>query len=749
MTPLRYPTLLLLALSALAGAQEPAIGDTSVPKAAPLPQAESVPSTSTLPAAPAPSGTEASAHPPAASADTAATAPQAYDLDRAVIRGAARPLTRKESDQVARMPLRYLENPQAYSVVPKELVSEQMAVDYNSAFKNIAGASRGVQWMQGHSMFYSRGFLSSTEVRNGLSVNLVTDIDPVNVERIEAIRGPAGALFGAGAGISYGGLFNRVTKAPFDRFKGEVRATGGSWNLGRVAADVNVPLNPEKTLLMRVNLARHNEGSFMDHGFSDVWAVAPSLAYKVNDRLTMSLDVEAYERAGTSIPQMWVDGTSARNIEDLGIGYRRSFLDNSLKTETRTANIFAKALYDLGGGWSSETMAAYTTSTADLASIYLGIYDDSHAVRYHDAQSWKVFTRQIQQNVRGEIKTGMFRNQILLGLGVSDYNYTWPYTVASDTVNYLDPGADYFVGMDVYRSRIAALPRSMWMQESYTYSAYASDAIHLGDRFTALLGIRWDRFDNRGGSDGLAAPTGIYEQDAFSPKAGLVFQPLPGIASLFANYMNGYKNVNGRSADGETFVPERAHQAEAGVKLQAPGGRVTGTVSVYGIQVADVVRNDPENPGFSIQNGSQANQGVELDLAAHPVAGLNLVAGFALNHSEFTRADSSIEGRRPPSAGPGVASNFWASYELQEGAARGLGLGVGMNYAGEAYHRNTDTFVFKVPEYLLWDAALFFDRPTYRLGLKVDNLTDRKYWSPEYLQAGPLRRVMGEVSYKF
>ena len=45
----------------------------------------------------------------------------------------AKKYAEKKSDQVARMPLNNLENPQVYTVVPKELLLEQVSVDFRGA----------------------------------------------------------------------------------------------------------------------------------------------------------------------------------------------------------------------------------------------------------------------------------------------------------------------------------------------------------------------------------------------------------------------------------------------------------------------------------------------------------------------------------------------------------------------------------------------------------------------------------------
>ena len=54
-------------------------------------------------------------------------------LEEVVVDGMIKKFAQKKSDFVARMPIKNLENPQAYTVVPKELFTEQVAVDFQSA----------------------------------------------------------------------------------------------------------------------------------------------------------------------------------------------------------------------------------------------------------------------------------------------------------------------------------------------------------------------------------------------------------------------------------------------------------------------------------------------------------------------------------------------------------------------------------------------------------------------------------------
>ncbi|MGH2625012.1 MAG: TonB-dependent receptor plug domain-containing protein, partial [Sphingobacterium sp.] len=172
--------------------------------------------------------------------------------------------SKKESEDVARLPLKNLENPQVYSVVDKELIKEQMALTLEESFRNVPGAAPA-KTGAGMPSFFSRGFQTSENFRNGMATYLRTGIDLASVERVETIKGPTSTLFGAQM-TSFGGIVNYITKKPYDTFGGEVSYTMGSWDLNRITADINAPIKAEDGLLFRVNVARQNENTFQDQG---------------------------------------------------------------------------------------------------------------------------------------------------------------------------------------------------------------------------------------------------------------------------------------------------------------------------------------------------------------------------------------------------------------------------------------------------------------------------------------------------
>src|SRR5690606_16296525 len=195
-----------------------------------------------------------------------------------------------------------------------------------------------------------------------------------------------------------------------------------------------------------------------------------------------------------------------------------------------------------------------------------------------------------------------------------------------------------------------------------------------------MVGLRLDRFDNEGS---LANPDDDYDQTTFSPKFGLMYQPILNKVSIFANYQNGFTNVApvmvGDPNDGlqtlKTFDPEQANQLEFGVKTNLFNNKLNVTASYYDIKVKDRVITDPSSPFNKIQGGEVVSKGFEIEVNANPTKGLNIRAGFSNNDSETTKSDdANILNRRPLDAGAKTLYNFWATYEFQQGQLDGFGL---------------------------------------------------------------------------
>ncbi|MGY0037811.1 TonB-dependent siderophore receptor [Pedobacter sp. NJ-S-72] len=572
-----------------------------------------------------------------------------------------------------------------------------------------------------------------------------------------------------------------MTKKPYEGTGGEVSYSRGSYDFERVAIDFNAPIAKADQVYMRVNAAYNYEGNFQDSGFDKNFFIAPSLSYKVNNRLDLNFDAEI--SSGKNSPKQIIffyfptSELGYNRADQVGLDYKKSYANNDLQQVYNNANIFAQATYKISSKWTSQTNITHTYSYSNGRSPYFFLVPDdktlmglpaSPTANYlsradQSTDNGKASVTEIQQNFNGEFNIFNIKNKIVVGLDYlrSNSNILFYSTDHIDLINYKGAIPNYSNFNEATVAAYYALNRgNAALVSTYPsislnniYSAYVSDVINVTDRLSALAALRVDRFENinkaPGADKGNNPP---YKQTAFSPKFGLVFQPVKDQVSIFGNYQNSFTNRPGTDIDGNTFKPEQANQLEGGVKLDAFKGKLSGTISYYYIKVKDVLRQNPTNSNFQIQDGGKISKGIEFELIANPIKGFNILTGFAYNENHFVNTDASagIEGRRDGASMSPYSANLWLSYKFPSGNLKGLGIGFGGNYASDNRIVNTTTSVFTLPAYTVLNASVFYDHPKFRIGAKVDNLTNKQYWiGYTTMNAQKLRSVVGSVSYKF
>ncbi len=301
-------------------------------------------------------------------------------LEEVIVSGGYNKFATPASEYVAKLPLKNLENPQVYNVIPASLMKDQLVTDFQSALNNVPGGAV-MQNPDGSIFIMLRGFEAYSTVRNGISVGAGNfgNVDPVNLERIEVLKGPSGTLFGSSI-TSYGGLVNRVTKKPYDTFGGEIGYSAGMWDLSRLTLDINTPVNADKTALFRFNGAFHQENGWQDAGGQKHWTAAPSFQYKVNDRLTLSLDAELTNFNDNTLIEggQGLANLSAKNYGQIAIPYASSFTGSDVKNSLKTTNVFANAEYRISPQWTSNTVFSSGVENEDQYNmVFLNFINDS------------------------------------------------------------------------------------------------------------------------------------------------------------------------------------------------------------------------------------------------------------------------------------------------------------------------------------------------------------------------------------
>lgn len=659
---------------------------------------------------------------------------------------------KKESEQIARLPIKNLENPQVYQVVGKALMDEQVATERTDIYRNIPGAVPNfiAGGSQGMTM---RGFSNTVGMRNGLVTSAVVPLNPIILERVEAIKGPAGTLFGSNRNITFGGVFNYVTKKPYEDFGGMISYTGGSYELSRVAADVNTPLNKDKTLLFRLNAAAQSEGSFQDQGYAKNYTVAPSFSYQVNERLKLTVEAEL-TRANyttTSLAIGSLKNVTARNFKDLQLNYKASYINNGVDVSNGINNVQALVEYKISDKWKSQTNYLY--SEGFYKHFYwttLTMLTDSTMGRSVRNQTPETFgNTELQQNFIGDFNIGSLRNRMVIGL---DYNYNYNdlyrVTLNLDAVNIRQPVKD--VSVEELNALSVQKGFASTTTKAYSYSAYASDVLNITPNLMAMLSLRVDRFTTKGTyTPATGKYAGEYSQTSLSPKFGLVYQVVPEKVSVFGNYMNGFVNLAPVPQPDNTILelkPQYGNQWEGGVKFDVISGKLSGSVSYYDIAVTNSTRIEViDGQNFTVQDGTQHSKGYEVEVIGNPATGVNIIAGYAHNENKYTKASAALEGKYVTFAPKDVA-NLWVSYAIPQGKVKGLGFGVGGNYVSDSWFEATNTFV--LPGYTLLNATIFYDQPKFRLSVKGNNLLNKQYWNTNGTPQKQLN-FLASVAFKF
>lgn len=124
----------------------------------------------------------------------------------------------------------------------------------------------------------------------------------LDIERVEALRGPQGTLFGRN---TYGGLINVITKKPeLDEFDFGAAVTGGDYDLQKVEGFINLPLGDKVAIRITasdeqrdpyVENINNPKGGLKD---SDYTYARAQLLFKPTDDLSFNLGFSTWEDTG-------------------------------------------------------------------------------------------------------------------------------------------------------------------------------------------------------------------------------------------------------------------------------------------------------------------------------------------------------------------------------------------------------------------------------------------------------------------
>jgi iron complex outermembrane receptor protein len=592
---------------------------------------------------------------------------------------------------IGKIALDPMDVPQSLSVIGHGLIREQQALRLGDVIRNVNGVYVTTTRGNVQESFGARGYsLGATNLfKNGFRVNSGVLPEMSSLEKVEILKGSAAILYGQ---VAPGGIVNMITKQPKFNFGGEVSMRIGSYDFYKPSFDIYGPINA--AIAYRVNGTYEKANSFRDQVSSERYYVNPSLLFKLGKRTELIAEGDYLYNNFT--PDFGIGSIGDKYIPDVP---RSRFMGtpwqyNKIWQTTTTLTV----KHQLSENWKLNSSFSYQYYKRDYYAV--------ERIQADSTGKWKRPLGRIlsnekfyagQVNLVGKFNTAQLEHNLLAGIDAdrtvtfnNDYNVT---NQIYDSINILDPGK-YAQRTDIpeataIRERLAPVNR---------FGVYVQDLIKLSPRFNILAGIRWAYVETRGIdstnlTNGAKITGGTRYDKAFSPRFGLVYKPF-NTTSFFVSYSNSFSTNSGQDVTGKAIKPSLIDQYEAGVKNQFLNGMLSANVTVYRIinnnlaQTAAYTLDGKPNSNTNIKmlGGETTSDGVEVDLAASPIKGLNVTAGYSYNYMRYTKTDTTVgsfkTGERLVN-NPANTANGSIFYTFGKGRLEGLKIGTTIVYIGD------------------------------------------------------------------
>ena len=630
-----------------------------------------------------------------------------------------------------------LDTPASIQVIPRQVLEDQQVVRLEEALTNVSGVTTGSTLSGVTETFNIRGFDNTRVLQDGFRQFDgfgQSTVETANLERVEVLKGPASILYGE---VQPGGVINVVTKQPLSEPYYNLQAQVGSREFISPSLDLSGPLTADGRLLYRLNAVVRREESFRDinNSFSRSF-IAPTLAWQISDRTNLTVQLEYVE------DELLYDlGLIASGEGIVDVPFERNLFSPDNRGEREFINAGYNLEHRFSDNWRVRNAFRYINRDILILGALPDGFDENTGIlnRVPGIQDQDSTNYSLQTNIIGEFSTGSIQHNLLFG---TDFYRGDTSTFARldftnvQPLNVFDPVYGAFADIDFNDLPIA---RDLETQTN-RLGLYLQDQIYFADNLILLAGLRYDTVEQSSKNNPTDFnPTSsetTQNNDAITPRIGLVYQPTPNI-SLYGSYSQSFTPSSATTAAGDPLEPEQGEGFEVGVKTELLDGDLLATLAYFNITKQNVATQDPNSLFGSIATGEQRSQGIELDIIGEILPGWNVIASYAYIDAEVTEDNVIPEGNRLFNT-PQHSASLWTTYEIQAGNLAGLGFGLGFNFMGERAGDLANSF--EVDSYFLTNAAISYERDDWRLALNIKNLFDI-----DYIQATSGSRTLENV----
>ena len=567
-------------------------------------------------------------------------------------------------------------------------------------------------------------FGSSSGLANGAI--LAGDFDTFDLARVEVLRGPQGALYGAS---SLGGLVKFVTNAPdLDAFALRARIGAASVDGGGVSYRTNLVVNTpiSETLAARASVSYQKEPGFIDSigtAGSDVardinkaenYGGRASLLYKPHKDFDLRLTAVA-QNIATDAPS--IVESDPDSLESLyGRPTQSQFIPQMRDIHYRVFN--GTANWNLGSA-SLTSSTSYSTQKQyvreDVTYNLSGFVEDNLGVPNELYMGQELEVKKFTQELRLS-SNGGGRVDWLAGLYYTDEDG--------------DLAQRYHAVVPGSMTPATGLPllADLSLRSNYReVAAFANTTIHLNPVYDLDIGGRYshNKQDARQIGDGVLAggpadDRAESSEDVFTYAVALK-RKFSERTAVYARAAKGFRpggpNVlppDPPPGTPTTYDSDSVMSYEAGLKTQTADGRWSLDLSAFHIKWKDIqLLAVVNNFGVNTNGAGATADGVEITAGFRPLRGLRLSANGTWNKARLDDATDPIVGgfaddRLPFS--PKYTASLMADYRWTIGATTPAYAGAsvrrmaGQRGAFDYEYRSANGRQREIPSYNVVDA---------------------------------------------
>ncbi|EGR1270656.1 TonB-dependent siderophore receptor [Vibrio parahaemolyticus] len=585
----------------------------------------------------------------------------------------------------------WLDVPQAVSVVTKTEMQDRGAVRLVDALDGVAGVNNTLG-EGSRDQFMIRGFDSLNDMyRDGMRDDgtLQSYRSLANVERVEIVKGPAGALYGRG---SAGGIINLVTKrANGDNFT-HVKGSVGSNS--QYVGQVDSSMAFSDKVNGRINLEYRQADSYVDHVDSNDFFIAPTIRVLPADGHTIDIDVEyAHQEL---VPYR---GVPSKNGKPVDLPVSTYFGGTNDYQESDSLRVAVDYEWRLNDQWVWNNRAAFNHIELEQKGTRQGKVTGNEVSQTVNNFGYDPRTTTTLQS---ELIWETNDNQLMLG---ADFNQIdIDLTLASDKT--LPP-------QNIYNPVVGPTPdpgfKPFRDNTTTTTGVYVQDVYTWGD-LSVIGNVRYDSMDLEQQKAGAGKEK--LDDDKVSYRAGLVYRinyDTSVYASLARSWQLPYAGIYINPKLAEFFHTDLK---EVGAKAYLLDNALMLNAALFQI--------DQEQPqtnvdGDVIDKIEVRHQGIELEVRGQITKQWDISVGYS-----YLDAEDKATGKKPNDVSDHLFS-LWSTYQLDDNWR----LGGGVKYVGDRYAGNDEAVA--LGDYTTVDLMAAYTTGRHKIQANAYNILDEKY----------------------